>query len=156
MKIMKINYLKLNNIGPYVGEHKFMLNTNSSKNVILIGGKNGAGKTSFLRAVKYGLFGSFAMGFKTNTDTYYNEIKSLINNKVKSNYFIEISFDCIENFETYNYVMRRSWYRSGESVNEKLTLKNNGITLDDFETKEISDKIKAMTSPQLINSFIFV
>ena len=82
---MKINYLILNNIGPYVGNHKFLLDTNSSKNIILIGGQNGAGKTSFLRGMKYGLFGSFALGLKTNTDLYYKEIKSSLNNKAKSN-----------------------------------------------------------------------
>ena len=60
---MKINYLKINNIGPYVGEHLFNLKTNSNKNIVLIGGKNGAGKTTFLKALKYGLFGSFSLGF---------------------------------------------------------------------------------------------
>lgn len=145
----------LNNIGPYVGNHKFSLDTNSSKNVILIGGKNGAGKTSFLRGMKYGLFGSFALGLKTNTDTYFNEIKSLINNKAKGDFFIEISFDYIENFETITYVMRRSWKRVGEGLEEKLIIKKDDILLDDFESKEVSDKIRAITSPRLINSFIF-
>lgn len=152
---MKINYLILNNIGPYVGNNKFILDTNSSKNIILIGGKNGAGKTSFLRGMKYGLFGSFALGLKTNSDMYFNEIKSLINNKTKDNYYIEISFDYIENFETYNYVMRRSWNWNNGNLEETLKIKSNGENLNDYEIKEISDKIRAMTSPQLINSFIF-
>lgn len=152
---MKINYLILNNIGPYVGNHKFLLDTNSSKNIILIGGQNGAGKTSFLRGMKYGLFGSFALGLKTNTDLYYKEIKSLLNNKAKSNYYIEISFDYIENFETITYVMKRSWKWTGKNLDEQLSIKKDDILLDDFETKEVSDKIRAMTSPQLINSFIF-
>lgn len=153
---MKINYIILNNIGPYVGSHKFSLDTNSSKNIILIGGKNGAGKTSFLRGMKYGLFGSFALGLKTNTDTYFNEIKNLINNKAKSDFFIEISFDYIENFETLAYVMRRSWKRIGsDGLEETLIIRKGDEELDTFETKEVSDKIRAMTSPQLINSFIF-
>lgn len=152
---MKINYIILNNIGPYVGNNKFCLDTNASKNIILIGGKNGAGKTSFLRGMKFGLFGSFALGLKTNSDTYFNEIKSLINNKAKNNYFIEISFDYVENFKSYNYVMRRSWKWVNKNLDETLLIKNEGVILDDYETKEVSDKIRAMTSPQLINSFIF-
>lgn len=152
---MKINYLKLSNIGPYVGEHIFNLNTNSSKNIILIGGKNGAGKTTFLKAIRYGLFGSFAMGLKTDTDKYFEEIRSLINNKMKSDFYVEISFDYIENFETKEYVLIRKWKYSKKHIIEEISIKCAGILLDSYETKEISDKIRAMTSPQLINSFIF-
>lgn len=152
---MKINYMILNNIGPYVGNHKFDLETNAQKNVILIGGKNGAGKTSFLRGIKFGLFGSFALGLKNNTDTYIKEIKSLINNKSKSNYYIEISFDYIENFEIKNYIIRRSWHWLNGELVEKVRIMTDEVLLDDYETKEISDKIRSMTSPQLINSFIF-
>lgn len=79
----------------------------------------------------------------------------MINNKTKDNYYIEISFDYIENFETYNYVMRRSWNWNNGNLEETLKIKSNGENLNDYEIKEISDKIRAMTSPQLINSFIF-
>lgn len=152
---MKINYITLHNIGPYVGKHTFILDTNSSKNVILIGGKNGAGKTSFLRGMKYGLFGSFALGLKNETDKYFTEIKSLINNKAKNDYYVEISFDYIENFETKNYIMKRSWRRINYNLEEKLEIKCGDLLLDNLECKEVSDKLRAMTSPQLINSFIF-
>lgn len=152
---MKINYMTLSNIGPYVGEHKIILDTNSSKNVILIGGKNGAGKTTFLRGIKYGLFGCFALGLKNETDKYFTEIKSLINNKSKSNFYIEIGFDYIENFETKKYIMKRTWKYTGQSIEENLSITCSGRVLDNYECKEISDKLRAITSPQLINSFIF-
>ena len=152
---MKINYIILNNIGPYVGENKFNLDTNSLYNIILVGGKNGAGKTSFLRGMKYGLFGSFSLGLKTDTDKYFNEIKSLINNKSKSNYYVQISFDFVENFATTNYILTRKWNWKNGALEEKLTIKKDNILLDDYEVKEISDKLRAITSPQLINSFIF-
>ncbi len=107
MTKMKINYLKLNNIGPYFGTSIFDLNTNSLNNVILVGGKNGAGKTTFLRSIKYGLFGCFALGLKTETDRYLNEIKSFINNKAKKDFYVEIGFEYIENFESKKYILKR-------------------------------------------------
>ena len=152
---MKINYLKVHNIGPYVGEHTFNLDTNSSNNIILIGGKNGAGKTTFLKSIKYGLFGCFALGLKTETDKYYKEIKALINNKAKGNCYIEISFDYIENFEVKKYLLKRSWIKKDSNISEELTIISDGYLLDTFETKEVSDKLRALTSPHLINSFIF-
>lgn len=155
MKNMKINYLKLNNIGPYYGTSVFDLDTNSVSNIVLVGGKNGSGKTTFLRSIKYGLFGCFALGLKTETDRYLNEIKSLINNKATNDYYIEIGFDYIENFEVKKYILKREWKYLKDSFEEILTIKCNNVLLDEFETKELSDKLRAMTSPQLINSYIY-
>lgn len=152
---MKINYLKMKNIGPYIGEHCFDLNTNSSKNINLIGGKNGAGKTTLLKAIKYGMFGSFSLGLKTDTIGYFNEIRTILNNRSKNNFMIEIGFEYIENFESYEYVIRRSWNYKNKDIYEDVKIIRNGLVLDDYESKEIIDKIRAITSPQLINSFIF-
>ena len=152
---MKINYLKLNNIGPYVGEHVFDLNTNSSRNIVLIGGKNGAGKTTFLKAIKYGLFGSFSLGFKTDTETYFNEIDTILNNNSNNNYYIEIGFEYTENFEVKRYILTRSWRRYNKQITENLKVVSNNLLLNDYDTKELTDKLRAITSPQLINSFIF-
>lgn len=152
---MKINYIKLNNIGPYYGNHKFDLNTSSLKNIILIGGKNGAGKTTFLKAMKYGLFGCFSMGFKSENATYLKEIQSILNNKATGDFSIEISFEYVENYVPKEYVLTRSWNQSNEIIEEKLTISIDGSLLDEIETKEVMDKIRAITSPNLINSFIF-
>lgn len=43
---MKINKIKLYNFNSYEGENEFdFVNQDQSKNIVLIGGKNGAGKT---------------------------------------------------------------------------------------------------------------
>lgn len=152
---MKINYIKLNNIGPYLGEHKFDLNTNSSRNIVLIGGKNGAGKTTFLKALKYGLFGSFSLGFKTDTDSYFNEIDTILNNQSSNDFYIEIEFEYIENFEIKKYILKRSWKKNNDSITEYVKISYKDVYLDDYETKELTDKLRAITSPQLINSYIF-
>ena len=44
---MKIKSIKIKNIGPYVGQNDFSLDiSDSSKRMVLIGGKNGAGKNN--------------------------------------------------------------------------------------------------------------
>lgn len=153
---MKINYIKLNNIGPYFGEHYLDFNTTFLNNIILIGGKNGAGKTSLLKAIKYGLFGCFSFGLKNETISYYNEIKDFINNKADNDYYIEIGFDFVENYDLNRYVIKRSWTKMlTNDINENVIVKLNNNILSKLESKEFLDKLKAITSPELINSFIF-
>ena len=61
---MKINTIKLNNIGPYKDSNIFELDSsNSNNNITLIGGKNGTGKTTLLKSIKIGLFGCFSYGY---------------------------------------------------------------------------------------------
>ena len=70
---MKINEIQLVNIGPYRGNNTFDFRTDTTNNVILVGGENGAGKTTLLNAIKLGLFGSYAFGFKTENNDYYKK-----------------------------------------------------------------------------------
>ena len=57
---MKIEKIVLYNIGPYVDKNQFDIRTDEkNKNIVLIGGKNGAGKTTFFKAIKTCLYGRF-------------------------------------------------------------------------------------------------
>ncbi len=152
---MRIKYMKLKNIGPYYNEHLFDLTTNASNNIVLFGGKNGAGKTTFLKSIKFGLFGCFALGLKTETDAYFEAISNLINNKAKTDAYIEINFQIVEQLVEYNYIIKRSWNRYKNEILEHVDVVLNNQRLSEFEAKEILDKIKSITSPKLINSYIY-
>jgi DNA sulfur modification protein DndD len=52
-----IDSLTLRNFGPYYGEHTFNLTTHDDRCGLLIGGKNGAGKTHLLRALYLAVVG---------------------------------------------------------------------------------------------------
>jgi DNA sulfur modification protein DndD len=153
---MKINSIVLNNIGPYVGRNKFDFQTDKSHNVILIGGKNGAGKTTLLKAIKIGLFGCYAYGYKSENATYLKEIKNFINNRAIGDFYIEISFEYIENYEKFFYTIKRCWYfNRKEELDEFYEIYNETERLSDYESLELLNKLKSITSPALINSFIY-
>lgn len=94
---MKINRVTLYNFSSYVGENTIALDTHGVQNIILIGGNNGAGKTSFFTAIKLALYGPQCFRFQDKNNRYTARIKELINhdaflsNNVKS--YVEVEID---------------------------------------------------------------
>jgi recombinational DNA repair ATPase RecF len=62
---MKLLELQLLNFMPYGGEHRIAFPTDPSRNVMVLFGDNMRGKTSFLNAIRWGLFG-YALGRHRN------------------------------------------------------------------------------------------
>lgn len=54
---MEINHITFENFRPFYGTVKVNLTTNNNRNIILIGGKNGHGKTNFLLGIVWCLYG---------------------------------------------------------------------------------------------------
>ena len=154
---MKINSITLTNIGPYVGENRFSISTNGDKNIILIGGKNGSGKTTLLKAFKIGLFGCFSYGYRTENSSYFKEIDTILSNKATDNdYRISIDFEYIEKHIQYNYKIIRSWsFTESGLLAENVSIEQDGKALNTSTVNELINKIRSMTSPALINSFIY-
>ena len=77
---MKISQIVLYNVGPYIDRNEFNISVrDKNKNIVLIGGKNGAGKTTFFKSIKTCLYGSKVWGFDAAGKEYFNIIDSLIN-----------------------------------------------------------------------------
>lgn len=58
---MIIRRLRLYNFGVYAGDNEFLFTNN--KPIVLIGGMNGRGKTTFLEAVLLALYGSNSVAY---------------------------------------------------------------------------------------------
>ena len=54
---MKFSNIKINNFRQYYKTVDFDLSTNEDKNIVVIGGKNGYGKTNFLLSIVWCLYG---------------------------------------------------------------------------------------------------
>lgn len=87
---MKINKVKLYNFSSYEGNNEFDFEiTDAEKNIVLIGGKNGAGKTSLFTAIKVALYGPLAYGYVGVNSHYISKIKDLINSKAFQQEIVE-------------------------------------------------------------------
>lgn len=104
---MKISSIVLNNFRQYYGSVVIDLETNNNKNIILVGGKNGYGKTNFLISIVWCLFGEkitqIDESFKREVQkesNYQKFIKQSLNWKSrdegKSEFSVEIQFEDID------------------------------------------------------------
>lgn len=155
---MKINYITLENIGPYIKRNQFDFSTDESKNIILIGGKNGAGKTTLLNSIKIALFGCYALGLKTESTTYYNYLKKLFNDRAilkdDSVFSLEVEFEFVQDYEKATYKIVRSW-RSANNFLEEVTISKNGYHLIGTEFEEFNEEFRSLFSPKLLDALLF-
>ena len=70
---MIIKKLQLHNFGVYAGDNEFIFEGN--KPVVLIGGMNGRGKTTFLEAVLLALYGSNSLHIRKVTEIIHTIFK---------------------------------------------------------------------------------
>ncbi|MGF7071696.1 DNA sulfur modification protein DndD [Priestia megaterium] len=124
---MKFNKLTLSNIGSYYGNNEFDLTTSPPhQNVILIGGKNGAGKTTILNAITLGLFGPLKFGFQTENESYKKKIYDFLNRRALKNkekfYQIKLGFTRVENYERSDYEIIRRWELKDNKVRETVQI----------------------------------
>ena len=74
---MQITRLELNNFSSYEGVNIFDFSVEDDKPIILIGGQNGAGKTSIFTVIKIALYGPLAFGYTGHNSYYSKKIKGV-------------------------------------------------------------------------------
>ena len=146
---MIINNLKLHNFGVYASDNEF--DFNSEKPVVLIGGMNGRGKTTFLEAVLLALYGSESFAYK---ESKYNSYGRYLFNHINvadgtSQAFVELTFT----MDGDRYVVKRSWNGDMKRVHEKITVEKN-FEMNDFLTKNWPMFIENVL-PESLSKFFF-
>lgn len=99
---MIINKIILTNFTSYEGEYVFEFGNDKRFN--LINGENGNGKTSLLKSIIFGLYGSKMFDSSHVTKQYKDFIISALNNNTKDNYFsVTLYFE----YQNTNYEITR-------------------------------------------------
>ncbi|GJM75265.1 hypothetical protein HMSSN036_74810 [Paenibacillus macerans] len=157
---MQINKLILRNIGAYHGDmNKFDFKTSGKQNVILLGGKNGAGKTTILESLRIVLFGSMAYGFVTENEPYFRKIRSLLNRQAlhegENKYQISLDYTSTEEFEPNQYLLIRSWTIKNQKIREYFSVQKNGKHLGAQEISDYQNKLREEMPPRLFELCLF-
>ncbi|MGI6078826.1 MAG: DNA sulfur modification protein DndD [Fastidiosipilaceae bacterium] len=123
---MIIKELKMKNFGIYYGEHCLDLRCDEGRNIILIGGMNGRGKTTILEAVLLALYGKRSMSFTEHNTSYTEYLRNYINNVSNGETFLELSIELYLGQERVDILIRRSW-TEGKRISDNLEVWKNAI-----------------------------
>lgn len=158
---MKINKLVLKNFRSYEEETTFDFTTTNDRNIILIGGKNGAGKSTIFEAIKLCIYGPIAYKYQGFNSSYISRIKSNINNNSLKNdtidAFVSIDLEISENTEKNTYTLIRKWTFKDKRLEENFFVyKNFSLTpLNEEELNYFENYITSIISPKIFEFFFF-
>ena len=158
---MKINKLVLKNFRSYEEETTFDFSTTKEKNIILVGGKNGAGKSTIFEAIKLCIYGPMAYKYQGFNSSYISRIKSNINNNSLKNdtvdAFVSIDIELSESTEKNTYTLVRQWTFKDKKLDEKFLVYKNFaiIPLDKEELNYFENYITSIISPKIFEFFFF-
>lgn len=118
---MILKQLVLENVGTFAGRHTIDLEPlHSDKPIVLIGGLNGAGKTTILEAIHLAFYGARAHAAAHRAGSYDRYLRQLIHDGVPDSEgaAIELTFRVHEEGVERTYWLRRSWKSTGKGVRE--------------------------------------
>ena len=151
--------IELYNYGPYCGRHEMDLSPSSNgtnRSITLIGGLNGAGKTSILDAFRLVLYGSRARCASRGDLPYKEFLRQSINHYVpgQKEASIELSFSYNAGGEQRNYKVRRWWSVTPTAVNETLLVSRDGEP-DHRLTSAWEEQVEEIIPLGISNLFLF-
>ncbi len=157
---MRINKLALYNFNSYEGLNEFDFTSDDpNKNIILIGGKNGAGKTSLFTAIKLALYGSLAFGYVGMNPHYIAKIKDCINSKAFQRHTVQSSVQIVISLaverEIKEYEITREWDYTRQKLEEKYYVKEGETLLDDQKLSYFQNYLQGLVPPDLFEFFLF-
>lgn len=149
---MILKKLTMHNFGVYAFTNQFEFH--GGKPVVLIGGMNGRGKTTFLEAVLLGLYGANSFAYtESKFKTYGQYLKSYVNKSdgTKQTY-IELEFS-LDGSNEEVYLIHREWDGNAQRIREKIWVKKNAID-NSFLTENWPMFVENIL-PSALSSFFF-
>lgn len=142
----------MHNFGVYAETNTFEFS--HRKPIVLIGGMNGRGKTTFLEAILLSLYGANSIAYKESKYNSYNQyLRSYVNkNHWSQSSFIELEFVMYESSDD-TYIVRREWDALSKITKETIRVQRNG-EYSEFLTKNWDMFIEGIL-PNALSSFYF-
>lgn len=124
---MYFTKIELHNFGIYKGQHEMCLSDQiGNRNITLIGGLNGRGKTTFLDAILLALYGKQALKYVQENVRSYERLLIEHINKHATDDFTYVAVSLVLEDGTALRVCRK-WKLKGKKVDESIVVEKNGV-----------------------------
>jgi len=160
---MILKELILENYCLFSGPHKFDLEPRikygSVRPIILFGGKNGTGKTTFLSAIQLAFYGRQSIGPRVTDKEYFLALRNRIhrnnqNDRRASFAKIGLRFDLVTQGEKHDYYIERSWTAGEESSPEEFfKVERDGKKLEDLSREHLQSFVADIVPERLSQLF---
>lgn len=144
---MILDELVLHDVGLFGGRNVLTLTPPSeSRPIVLIGGLNGAGKTTILEAIHLALYGSLAQPSTRRGGSYDTYLRSLIHHRASQSAgaSVELAFHAHSEGEVHHYRLIRSWRTTPSGTRDRLQVERDGRL----------DKALTATWPESVDLFV--
>ena len=123
--------LVLENFGPYSGRQVINLEPNDNevpRPIILVGGMNGGGKTTFMDAIRLALYGHRAQCSTRGNLSYQDFLNQCVNSHKSptEKTRVELAFEHIENDKPVKYRIVRTWEKNPKDGKDNLGILDIG------------------------------
>lgn len=150
---MILRRLTLHNFGLYAGTNTF--DFDAEKPVILIEGKNGHGKTTFLESILLVLYGRRSFAFfesKLSYPTYLSKFVNVADGTLQT--YIELAFTTGNGMGKNEFVLRREWSIQYRNVKDIIRVFKGGIE-DAFLSDNWAMYVEELLPSAISNFFFF-
>lgn len=124
---MYFTKIELHNFGIYKGTHEMHLTDKvGNRNIILVGGLNGRGKTTFHDAILIALYGKQALKYiNEKTRSYEKLLSDYINKHATDDHSYVAVTICLD--DKTELRVKRVWEKRGKKVDQETIVEKNGI-----------------------------
>ena len=156
---MELKRIELYNFSSYAGRAAFDFSISKDKNIILIGGNNGTGKTSLFTAIKLALYGPLCFRYQGKNAQYSARIKELMNHdaflgaKVKTYVEIEVILPFRQNHS--KYTIHREWNYNKQKVHEIFWVRDEDGILSPQDRDYFQNYLFTAIPPNMFEFFFF-
>jgi len=157
---MIIESVKLINFGLYRGEHNILLKPDVllNRNITVLSGQNGVGKSTLLEAIHLCLLGSLSVDNRMSELNYekylfsrsYKGLEAL-----KAISGIELTIEFVKSGAPVTYKILRVWSPDIENIAENITIEENGKSLNELSKKEKNLFLRELIQPGLAKVMFF-
>lgn len=152
---MILDEIVLENFGVYAGRQTIALTpTSDDRPIVLFGGKNGRGKTTFLEAIQLCLYGRFCNCSGRYKGGYHEFLRQAIHAGSGNTAAVELEFRHTSDGKESSYRLERRWTTTAKAVNEHFWVYKDGQE-DAFLAEHWTEVVEGILPRRIADLFLF-